>query len=110
MYIYICFFSLASIKECEDYEIMEELVPENVDDVFILYSTNIDEPENTPTNSPVSIDNNDRLELFPVFFPKNFRVLIVKMTLINVRRVTVNFYTEMLPVIIKTPVIVSSIT
>ena len=87
---------------------MEELTPDAVDEVFILYSARIPNPEDTPGSSPVPVDNGDQLEFFPVFFPKDFRVIKLIMTIVNIKRVKVTFYQDTPDFVVTVPIEVST--
>ena len=88
---------------------MEELTPSTTSETFIIYSTRISNPEQTPDSTPVPVVNKGRLELFPIFFPKDFTVLIVSMTIENIRRVTVTFFQDTPQIVTEIVVDVSSI-
>ena len=89
---------------CPASELMDELLPNT--DIFIIYSTNIEHPEDLPSNSPVPIDNKDKVEIVPLFFPKLFRVIVIKITLVNVKKITVSLFQEHPNFITEIPIIV----
>lgn len=78
--------------------------------LFLIYSTDIENPEDLLSDTPVPIDNKDKVELVPLFYPKPFRVIYLTITIVNVKKVTVTFYQEQPNFITEFPITVSIVT